>query len=153
NARADASYERMDYSWVRVGIYERTSEDSAHDVANQIEITKDDLKRAYEAIRQEIGTVLLHLQLLDRYRLRCQGYNLGSVRRLVEKRAGGYERGREDALTRDLALYLFDQGVTCRYRVRFGQHEFDLLQADVENPIFIEAKAYVDSKGKRDLLS
>ena len=62
-------------------------------------------------------------------------------------------RSREDVLTRDMSLYLFDQGVTAIYRPRLGKHEYDLLELDVRQPMFIEAKAYKDSGAKAELVS
>jgi hypothetical protein len=114
---------------------------------------KHQLKRVYEAVRQEIGTTRLLLQILDRYRMRCHWYDQESVRSLVLNQAGEFISNREDRLTRHLALYVFDLGITVIYRARFGKHEVDLLELDAEQPMFIEVKAYKDSSSKADLVS
>jgi hypothetical protein len=114
---------------------------------------KKSLKRVYEAVRQEIGTTRLYLELLDRYRIRCQWYNQDQLRKSVLDSKGKLIRNREDVLTRDLALYLFDQGVTVIYRPRLGKHEYDLLELDCRQPMFIEAKAYKDSGAKSELMT
>jgi hypothetical protein len=127
----------------------RTTDQQRRSLLEKIKIL---LKRVYEAIRQEIGTTQLYLHLINRYRLRSQWYNQTSLIDLVTEDNGNYKSNREDLLTKDLALFLFDNGVTAQYRIRFGKHEFDLLGIDVEDPIFIEAKAYKDSGAKRELI-
>lgn len=122
-------------------------------IAKRIEDQNTTLKRVYEAVRQEIGTTRLYLQLLDRYRIRCQWYNQQHLREELLDAEGNLIRNREDVLTRDLALYLYDQGVTAIYRSRFGQHEFDLLELDAKRPMFVEAKVYRDSTAKADLVA
>jgi hypothetical protein len=114
---------------------------------------KQQLKRVYEGVRQEIGITRLLLQMLDRYRMRCHWYNHDHLRSLVLDESGEFIRNREDVLTRDLALYVFDLGVTVIYRPRFGKHEVDLLELDAEHPMFIEVKAYKDANAKGELVS
>jgi hypothetical protein len=90
---------------------------------------------------------------LDRYRIRCQWYNHDELRNRVIDAEGNFVRNREDILTRDLSLYLYDQGVTAIYRPRFGKHEFDLLELDSLEPMFLEAKAYKDSDANADVIA
>jgi hypothetical protein len=71
---------------------------------------------------------------------------------LLSTRKESWVRNREEVLTRDLALYLYDQGVTAIYRPQFGRHEFDLLQLDAKQPMFIEVKVYKDSGAKGNLI-
>ena len=111
------------------------------------------LGRVYEAIRQEISTTRLHLQLLNRYKIRCQWYNQEVLRKLVLNQNGGFIRNKEDVLTRDLALYIYDQGVTSAYKVKRGKHEFDLVEMDANHPMFVEAKVYKDDRARSDLVT
>jgi hypothetical protein len=110
------------------------------------------VKRVYEAIREEIGTNLLHFQLINRYKVRSQIYNKAELRKIVEDKnnAGKFE----DVLTLDLARFLFDSGLSTYYRVHAGSHEYDLidLETNIANPLFVEAKAYTDNKAKQTLI-
>jgi hypothetical protein len=113
---------------------------------------KSEVKRVYEAIREEIGTNLLHIQLINRYKVRSQIYNKPELRKIVEDKnnAGRFE----DVLTLDLARFLFDSGLSTYYRVRAGSHEYDLidLETNTANPMFVEAKVYKDSQAKQTLI-
>lgn len=116
-------------------------------------LVKNKVKRVYEALRQEIGSTRLRLQVMDRYKIRSQWYNQEYLRSLIEEN-GKYIRNREDALSRDLALYLFEQGITVWYRLKGGQHEFDLVEVHPENknPLAIEIKVYKESKDKKAVI-
>jgi hypothetical protein len=149
------------YSWIQdltYGVYSkygnyRPNKLSQADIESIIRDRKEDLRRVYEAVRQEIGTTRLHFQLLDRYRTRCHWYNQEYLMKQVLNGAGRFVRDREDILTRDLALYLYDHGVTVLYKTKLGKHEVDLLELDAKHPMFIEAKAYKDGSAKRELVS
>jgi hypothetical protein len=149
------------YSWIQdltYGVYSkygnyRPNKLSQADIESIIRDRKEDLRRVYEAVRQEIGTTRLHFQTLDRYRTRCHWYNQEYLRKQVLTLDGTFVRDREDILTRDLALYLYDQGVTVIYKTKLGKHEVDLLELDAKYPMFIEAKAYKDSSAKGELVS
>jgi hypothetical protein len=157
NYAFEKTFTRRNYSWIYISVYgtdsfRNSSQIGREDIQKYIAKSKELLKRVYEGVRQEIGTTQIYLQLLNRYSLRSQWYNHSFLRSLVASSRGGYQRNREDLLTKDLALFLFDNGVTAQYRIRFGKHEFDLLGVDIEDPIFIEAKAYKDSGAKRELI-
>jgi hypothetical protein len=113
------------FEWVKQASYDLIQDGSLEstDFSDKVDFIKSQLKRLYEAVRQEIGTTRLHLHLLDRYRIRCQWYNHDELRNRVIDAEGNFVRNREDILTRDLSLYLYDQGVTAIYRPRFGKHE------------------------------
>lgn len=107
------------------------------------------LRRVYEQLRADIGTHLSHYELVKRYKARCMWYNRQQLFPLIKQNEGN----EEDALTRDLALYLFDNGVSTLYRVRQGVHEYDLI-GQSSNAIFVEAKVYKDSNhAKRNLIN
>jgi hypothetical protein len=161
NQAFNKAIQERGYEWITDATYGLISRYSNYSPANmtreQLQQKKDallnDLRRAYESIRQEIGTAKLHSQLMDRYRIRCQWYNQQNLRRLILDDDGQFIRNREEALTRDLALFLYDEGVTVIYRPRFGAHEYDLLELDAKHPMFIEVKAYKDNSARSDLIS
>ncbi len=94
----------------------------------QVDKLKLLVKRVYEAIREEIGTNLLHIQLINRYKVRSQIYNKVELRKIVEDKnnAGKFE----DVLTLDLARFLFDSGLSTYYRVHAESHEYDLIDLE-----------------------
>lgn len=161
NHATDIYFSERGYEWITdatYGVISKYSNYSPSNLSNDkleeiISNRKRDLKRVYEAVRQEIGITRLHLQLLDRYRIRCQWYNQAYLRSQVIDDEQKFKSNREDILTRDLALYLYDQGITVLYRPRLGKHEIDLVELDARHPIFIEAKAYKDSSAKAELIS
>jgi hypothetical protein len=161
NEATDTYFRERHYSWIQdltYGVYSkygnyRPNKLSQEQVERIVQDRKKDLRRVYEAVRQEIGTTRLHFQLLDRYRTRCHWYNQGHLREQVLNGPDKFVRDREDILTRDLALYLYDHGITVLYKTKLGKHEVDLLELDAKHPMFIEAKAYKDSSAKRELVS
>jgi hypothetical protein len=100
------------------------------------------LRKAYEGLRAEIGSHLIHFQIIQRYKIRCTWYDRDRLERLVKESEGS----EEEALTRDLALYLFDNGISTLYRVRRGIHEYDLMGKQPPASIFIEVKVHKASK-------
>ncbi len=98
---------------------------------------KPHLRRVYEQLRASVGSHLAHFELIQRYKLRSMVYDRQRLENLIQK--AGHQK--EDFLTRDLALYLFDNGVSTQYRVKQGVHEFDLLSPS----LFAEAKVYAKS--------
>ncbi len=111
-----------------------------------IQSCKVDLRLVYEGLRAEIGSRLVHYELLNsRYKARCMWYDRERLTSLIEQ----HPSNEEHALTTDLALYLFDNGVSTLYRLKRGAHEYDLVDYQTENPIFIEVKVYKSSKNAR----
>jgi hypothetical protein len=91
----------------------------------------------------------MHHGILLRYKARCMWYDRRRLERLVKEN----EEKQEDVLTRDLALYLFDNGISTLYRVKRGRHEYDLIGDQTKARIFVEVKVYKDSKNaRRDLI-
>ena len=99
------------------------------------------LRRVYEQLRSDIGSQLAHYELIQRFKIRCMFYD----RKRIEELIHATKRFKEDALTRDLALYLFDSGISSLYRVKRGIHEYDLIASS----LFVEAKVYSKSDKKR----
>jgi hypothetical protein len=112
-------------------------------------VCKPHLRRVYESLRAMIGSRLIHWQILNRYKARCMWYDRERLLELVERNP---TRRREDVLTRDLARYLFDNGISVLYRVRRGVHEFDLIGECSQAQIFLEVKTYKDSRNTRRTL-
>lgn len=112
--------------------------------------TKESLRRVYEALREEIGSSLYCLEIIKRYKARCEWYNYDNLRLLVKNK-----KRKEDPLTRDLVTYIFDQGTTVLYRTRFGVKETDVISVknvQSENPIIVEVKVYSSSNERSRLI-
>jgi hypothetical protein len=148
------------YTWVMYAAYGVISTRHSY---NAVPVTKEqlvelfsalkrDLKRVYETLRQEISTTRLRLQILDNYKVRSEWYNHLHLRGLIDSKADRKNRNDEEILTRDLALYLYDQGFVTLHRLRVGKHEPDLTQFGVDDPMVIEAKVYRDSTGKKSVI-
>lgn len=99
-----------------------------------IEVCLFHLRRVYEQLRADIGSHLSHYELIERFKIRCMFYERERLEFLIQN-AG---RQKEDALTRELALYLFDNGLSVMYRMKRGVHEYDLIAPS----LFVEAKEY-----------
>lgn len=109
------------------------------------------LRRIYERIRADIGSTLAHKQLIQRYGERCMYYDRQRIIDLCESARRDKKIAHvEDVLTKDLALYLFDNGVSTLYRVRQGVHEYDLLATD--STLAIEVKQYSNNENRGALI-
>jgi len=100
------------------------------------------LRRGYEGLRAEISSFLMHSKLIERYKIRATWYDRQRIEYLINQNEGK----EEDILTRDLALYLFDNGISTLYRIRRGVHEYDLISDEIKSNLFIEVKVYKSSK-------
>ena len=109
-----------------------------------IESCKMYLRRVYERIRADFGSHLAHYELVQRYKARCMFYDRERITGLIGTASGQLE----DALTRDLALYLFDNGVSTFYRFMQGVHEYDLIAPSIA----VEAKQYDDAQSRGYLI-
>ena len=124
-------------------------QESLNDYDNQVKCAKVLLSRAYEGIRAAIGSHLIHYEILRRYKARCMWYDQERLMDLIKNNQGREEH----ILTRHLALYLFDNGISTLYRVSKGQHEYDLIGDQTKARIFVEAKVYRSSKHARGNLT
>ena len=122
---------------------------SLDDCENLVKTTKVLLSRVYEGIRTAIGSHLIHYEILRRYKARCMWYEREGLTDLI----GNIEGKEEHILTRHLALYLFDNGISTLYRVSKGQHEYDLIGDQTKARILVEAKVYKSSKHARGKLT
>lgn len=100
------------------------------------------VRRSYEGLRAEISSSLIHSQVIKRYKTRSTWYDRKRLEYLINQNEGK----EEDILTRDLALYLFDNGISTLYRIRRGVHEYDLISDEIKSNLFIEVKVYKSSK-------
>lgn len=110
-------------------------------------------KRAYEAVREEIGSSLMQKQVLENYKTRSTWYNFEEIWSLVTDNYGKFTNKREHLLTLNLAKFLFDNGIPTIYRLKVGQHEMDMVDPNAQNPLLIEVKVYKDSSTKEDIIS
>jgi hypothetical protein len=111
------------------------------------------LTRVFEAVREKIGTYLSHYQLINKYKERCMRYITDDIRRKILRTDETFIKNCEDVLAKDLALYLFDNGISTIYRVRFGKHEIDILDHKSKAPLVIETKAYKNNNARKDLVN
>jgi len=109
-------------------------------------------KRIFESVREEIGSHLLHKQILDKYKTRSTWYNFEELWGLVTDSKGRFTNKREHFLTLNLARFLFDNGIPVIYRLKAGQHEMDMVDPDAKSPLLIEVKVYKDSASKKDII-
>lgn len=103
------------------------------------------MRRFYEGIRSAIGSHLMYDVLLQRYKARCMWYDQERIEELIAGNEGRFE----DVLSHDLALYLFDNGISTLYRARKGKHEYDLIGDRSKARLFIEVKVYSNSARSR----
>ncbi|MCL5036328.1 MAG: hypothetical protein M1269_04330 [Chloroflexi bacterium] len=110
-------------------------------------------KRIYDAVREEIGSQLLHKQILNNYKTRSIWYNFEELWNLVTDSKGKFTNKREQSLTLNLAKFLFDNGVPVIYRLKAGQHEMDMVDPSAKSPLLIEVKVYKDSSSKKEIIA
>jgi hypothetical protein len=118
---------------------------SREQILSKIKELKYLARRVYEAVREEIGTSLLHSQLMDKYKARSMWYNFSELELLAKKN----KRNREKTFTLDLAKYLFDCGLPVLYRMKLGRHELDMVDPEANNPLVIEVKVYSKPSKKK----
>ncbi len=96
---------------------------------------RNNARISYEGLRESISRLGAHEQIVNRYKIRCMWYDPSEVHNL------GLQSDGEVALTRHLALYLYDQGLPVVSRLRVGIHEPDVAELG-QGAILIEVKKY-----------
>ena len=94
-------------------------------------------ERLYEGLRLKVGSSRSALALLRRFKTRCQVHDRKRLQRIAA-------RADERALTAELALWLFDQGLNPITEVPIAGVRPDILDAS-RNPgssLYVEAKQY-----------
>lgn len=115
-----------------------------------------ELRRVCRELRRRIGSTRTRLSLLKTYALRCSWYNARAMADLAASLENA--RQKEDPLSDDLALFLFDNGLRPLTRAMVGRLVPDLIDpappttpfedAEVVEPAFyVEAKQYGDHDG------
>ena len=102
------------------------------------------LDLVYEELRRRLGAVASRLALLQRFKQRCEWHDRDRLALLAM--SGGAP---EDALTAELARFLFDQGLNPVTRMRVGGLEPDVFDPLPASSLYVEAKRYASSKGAR----
>ena len=104
------------------------------------------LRHRLPAIASDFHTRLAHRAavgwVLERYARRCRRLRLQEMTELLNSL--GVTGKRELALTRDAALFLFDQGFEILIEQAMGSHRYDII--GIGEPLLVEAKIY---DGKR----
>ncbi len=109
-------------------------------------------RRVYEGVREEVGSQLLHRQVLSRYMRRSMWYDFQAIWDMVQPDGKTFSNRREHLLTLHLARYLFDQGVSVIYRLKAGQHEMDMVDPEAHHPLVLEVKVYTDEGSRQDII-
>ena len=120
------------------------------------------LDRAWDGLRLRFASTLRAQVVVERYKTRVEEHDRERARAIArretrcvaiaKKRCRRVKSRLEDLLTRDLYLYLFDEGHRVLYRPRLDDLEPDTLSVGSPlgpRPILVEAKAYAKSGSAR----
>jgi hypothetical protein len=117
----------------------------ADELENELRV---EAERLHEELRRRLGTTRSHLALVQRFKARCERHDSARLREVV----AAHPTTPEDALTGELARYLFDAGLSPITRPLIGDLEPDLL--DPFRPtLYVEAKQYADGHARRTIIS
>lgn len=116
-------------------------------IAEKVAELRTATKRLHEGLRRRIGVTRSRLAMINRFKLRCEWHDRDRISRVADNE--DLPGGPEDRLTAELALYLFDQGLSPVTKPLTGGLEPDLL--DPLARFYVEAKQYKDS-GRRDIV-
>lgn len=103
------------------------------------------LQRLLHGLRLRIGTVRSVNAVFERFKNRCEMHDRDRLRDLASLRDAARNNGSlgrtraEQALTVELARYLFDQGLNPLTEVPVGVHRADVVEPD---RLYVEAKQY-----------
>lgn len=119
----EGSLEREDHNWL---------ETFAAEVANDVITIASELQ-------SRLGTRASTRWLLERYARRCRWLRLQELNASV---AATKSDRKEPFLTRDAAVFLFDQGLNVLTEQSLGQHRYDVIGES----LLLEAKIFSDRK-------
>lgn len=102
------------------------------------------VSQVHEDIVRRVAERASLVRLAHRYKERCEWHDRTRLRNLASQVAA-----RENALTAEFARWLFDQGLSPITRPLTGDLQPDLLDP---SRIYVEAKRYRDSKGRRAIV-
>jgi hypothetical protein len=107
---------------------------------------KQHTRRVYEALRARIGSRASLVSLLDRFKQRCEWHDAERLRDLCQAPTS---KGRvEEVLTRELARWLFDEGLSPISTPMLAGRRPDLLDSSAPAKLYVEAKQYSKSAKK-----
>jgi hypothetical protein len=128
--------------------------DARNRAVEELSVFKRRLERAWDGLRVRFASTLAAQTVVQRYKTRVEEYDRKRTRGIAdreidrveeEKKKGKRPKSQlEDVLTRDLNLYLYDEGYRALYRPKFDDLEVDVLSLGAR-PLLIEAKAYKSS--------
>jgi hypothetical protein len=124
----------------------------------EIGVLKRRLERAWDGLRVRFASTLAAQTVVERFKTRVEEYDRQRTREIAdreiarvkaEKAKGKRSKEQlEDVLTRDLNLYLYDEGYRVLYRPRYDDLEPDTLSLGPRQ-LLVEAKAYRKSSSAR----
>ena len=117
------------------------SDDETKAVERSARMLKLYMERVYEDLRLRIGTRQSLIKLINRFQHRCQWHDRVRLYNLVESA----KSGPEEVLTAELALWLFDQGLSPVSKPMMAGLEPDLTDPSFRFNLYVEAKQYNSS--------
>lgn len=115
-------------------------------------LLKKNAERLIYGLQNRLRSTASMLELIHRFRARAMWYDKTRLRELAMTLAQGKKVNPvEDKLTRELALYLFDNGLPVLLRADIENVQLDAL--GINTPVLVEAKAYKDSKQKAAVIA
>lgn len=122
----------------------RDGVDAVEDAAR---LVQEDCELVWHALRQRLLIGWSRVALVRRYAARCQAFDAERLRDLADTHQP------EAALTRDLARYLFDQGLTPLLEANIGRLRPDLIDQANGTLFYVEAKQYKEKSPRAMLLA
>ncbi|WNG17930.1 hypothetical protein [Cystobacter fuscus] len=114
------------------------SKDEREAVEHSTRALKLHMTRVYKDLRLRIGTRQSLLGLVSRFQHRCQWHDRTRLYNLAK----GAKRRAEEVLTAELALWLFDQGLSPVSKPMMAGLQPDLTDPSFRFNLYVEAKQY-----------
>lgn len=118
-----------------------SSNDQNEKINQSVRALKLHMERIYEDLRLRIGTRQSLLGLINRFQHRCQWHDRKRLYNLAESTKGQAE----EVLTAELALWLFDQGLSPVSKPMMAGLQPDLTDPSSKFNLYVEAKQYAGS--------
>ncbi|NNC20436.1 hypothetical protein HJC22_32435 [Corallococcus exiguus] len=115
-----------------------SSKDKNDALEHSVQALKLYIERIYEDLRLRVGTRRSLLGLINRFQHRCQWHDRVRLFNLAK----GAKRKVEETLTAELALWLFDQGLSPVSKPMMAGLQPDLTDPSFKFNLYIEAKQY-----------
>ena len=115
-----------------------SSKDKNESLEHSVRALKLHVERIYEDLRLGVGTRRSLLGLINRFQHRCQWHDRVRLFNLAK----GAKRKVEETLTAELALWLFDQGLSPVSKPMMAGLQPDLTDPSFKFNLYVEAKQY-----------